>query len=60
MMTHDRFELTVPSSVLALRYHGTKGLSNPKESAMLTQEAKDLFSRLNCEFQPVAIKYCYS
>jgi len=27
---------------------------------MLTQKAKELFSRLNCEFQPVAIKYCYS
>ena len=27
---------------------------------MLTQKAKDLFSRLKREFQPIAIKYCYS
>ena len=27
---------------------------------MLTKEAKDLFYRLGCEIQPVAIKYCYS
>ena len=27
---------------------------------MLTQEAKDLFYKLGCEIQPVAVKYCYS
>ena len=27
---------------------------------MLTQEAKDLFYKLDFEFQPVAVKYCYS
>ena len=27
---------------------------------MLSQKAKDLFGKLGCEFQPVAIKYCYA
>ena len=27
---------------------------------MLTQEAKDAFRRLGCEYAPVAVKYCYA
>ena len=27
---------------------------------MLTQKAKDLFYRLGCEFQPIAVRFCYS
>ena len=38
------------------------GASNDsgKGCAMLTQEAKDLFYKLDFEIQPVALKYCFS
>ena len=27
---------------------------------MLSQKAKDLFGKLGCEIQPVAVKYCFA
>lgn len=44
------------AGVLAWTYQVCSG----KGRAMLTQEAKDLFSKLDFEIQPVALKYCFS